>query len=458
MSEAAAYWCVIALFAMIAVSFGAMYYSENDEFQRLREDLRTGDLQMWMKPRAQQGFGNDHVVKLKDRVVFISGAEPPDFNVPEDAITVDKGVIGQIKREITSLGEQADAVQQDIDLYKKQYESSSNDRLETRNQIGTMLLKMEALRQQIESNRGAANVPIEAEYKKQLKLSQENRESADKARDKEVELQMQEHALIADAYDKILLLQEDNKMLHKAIAKKVEAVRYRQQTMEQEQYDGEVISVDPVMKFVAVDIGLKHNVHRGMRFDVIRNRFGKWDYMGVIELREVKETSSYAVILDTVDVKMICDQCGYIATDPEEKYCPYCASGDAGNRVVRLNRSRVTRKEAMKMLDTIHVGDKITNPFYSRRQAQRFVITGSPVRYSLDVLSKLIEDHGGSVQQTVGVDTDFLILGIIPDIDRKTMGDGEIKRVQKHKHELETAIRYGVPIMREVDLATYLRN
>jgi BRCT domain type II-containing protein len=105
----------------------------------------------------------------------------------------------------------------------------------------------------------------------------------------------------------------------------------------------------------------------------------------------------------------------------------------------------------MDPLDPILPGDYISNPFYSRDKSYTFTLAGEMELFSREELTNLIQEYGGSVAPEVGIKTDFLVLGEVPDRSQATSEEQkrrleEIERVQK------LAKQYGVPVMREVEL------
>jgi hypothetical protein len=178
--------------------------------------------------------------------------------------------------------------------------------------------------------------------------------------------------------------------------------------------------------------------------------------MGTVEITKVMPATSTVTILSKVKNYTICPLCGYTGTS-NMRNCPYCRKSGGeddimATKVVPLMSGDVEEGSTMDPLDPIIEGDFITNPLYSRDRVLNFAIAGKPVKkYSTSELKTLIRKYGGKVSDTVGVETDYLILCQIPPQEEAT--------TKELKAEYDAAInaknaanQYGIPIMREVDL------
>jgi NAD-dependent DNA ligase len=179
--------------------------------------------------------------------------------------------------------------------------------------------------------------------------------------------------------------------------------------------------------------------------------------MGSIEITKTHPTIAEAVILDAVQREKICPLTGYVAKNPEEEFSPYASQGVNKDKVVRLIDAGIEEKPGMEPLDPIVEGDFVTNPFYSRERDLRFVIAGEPVSYSAREIRQKIEKYGGIVQDEVGVDTDYLVLGLVPEESAVVHNEEALARYKRAVKARDTAQQYGIPIMREVELFDFLR-
>lgn len=243
--------------------------------------------------------------------------------------------------------------------------------------------------------------------------------------------------------------------LHQALTAKVQVTGGRD-LISREQYDGEIINVDTITRTVVVNLGRIHRVRRGMRFDVIRWENNAWQFIASVELMRVDHTTSTAAVMDRVPVRVFDPTTGYEAAVPEELYSPFAATGDEGNRVVRLLREEAEYVSTMSQLRPILRGDKISNPFYSKDKQLRFVVTGDPVRYSKERIHRILRENGAHIQNTPDATTDFMIVGMVPE-RTQARTDEDLKRIEAYERELAIAETYGIPRLREVNLFDFLR-
>lgn len=445
MNNVVGYWIGVAIFAIAASFFGVTYYTNQDKYDLAKQELRDSPYQKYAND-----FNNKNVENLMIEVNKLSEAIPNDDG---------SGMMGieALRQRIRELRDQTAATQADIETREGIRASTAAERKALNTDIAEKDAEGREVIEDFNAKRGQLDKPVMEELQKYLGEHSETMGRYKEAIKEKLSAEINEPFVIQDGFATIKTLLEENERLRDAIRVKVEAVRY-QKSQKTEEYDGRIILADAPGRFVTVNLGRRDNVHRGMRFDVIRRRKNEWAYMGIIELTRVDASKSNAVILDGTQDRKICEQCGYVATDPEMQYCPYCSSGEDGDRIVRLIRTDLAEKEPMAELDPILEGDFITNPLYSPRKNLRFVITGEPVFYEPEVLAYQITENGGTVQETISENTDFLVLGRVPEINEETMGEEEIERIQSYQKALEIADQYGIPIMREIDLINFFRK
>lgn len=162
--------------------------------------------------------------------------------------------------------------------------------------------------------------------------------------------------------------------------------------------DGEIVYADQRLGLGWVNIGRKARVRRGTIFDVFQYvKGGVKKPKGKIEIKTLDDDTSQVAIVEQKD-----------PSDPIVK------------------------------------GDFIASPFYDGKRNMNFVFVGerlsSRSRYSMDELTRRIEETGGTIQKTVNIDTDFIIA---------------IENAEQSE-EFQKAIQFGVVIMREPELLEYL--
>lgn len=430
----AGFWIAIAFLAVLAGIFATLFFQRETLIQQLTVAIKSNTTEKlindWKNPnvRAQAQKELDLNLTIKKRDESITALEDEGRRT-KDSLQAEQGrsevmnaKIGELKNEIKTKQNRITELQQEMDKIRE----TRREDLEAR------IAQLETL---YSTEQGRTEV-----------LSREK-----------TRLGGLQEALRKAFHSRIMTLQRENHDLRDKIAK-VEKLSGSRITAVQEDHDGAVIQVDIDSKFVVVDLGRIHKVKPGMRFDVIRWRLNKWDFMGAIELTKVDATTSQAVILDKIVQQKVDPVTGYVATDPEEKYSPFAAGGAQHDKAIELVKGDLEEKPSMKRMDPIVNGDLITNPFYSRKRVLRFMVTGEPVHYKVEEIKQQVRRYGGILQDSVDVDTDYLVLGRIPDETEISMDENaKIRRLDMVKAR-DTAKRYGIPVMREVELFQFLRE
>jgi hypothetical protein len=151
-----------------------------------------------------------------------------------------------------------------------------------------------------------------------------------------------------------------------------------------------------------------------MRFAVFRiGGGGRRSHKGFIDVRVLeRETSTCTILVRDTNLGR-CPSCGYIATLPEETFCPYCTGGSQGLHVQRLSASPMMTQIKMNPNDPIVVGDLLRNPLFNPEKRLRFAVKGEALssRYKEDDVLEAIRWHGGKIDSEIGAGTDVLLRG-----------------------------------------------
>ncbi len=427
-------WIAVAFLFIASGVFGGLWYQRETELQNLKRLLSEGSIDVlqgeWKNQNVREQTTDilerdKEIEKVKAKVLQIDG----DLQDTKASLVEERSRSTRLQRDWNASKAESQTRQQQIKVLEDTITKVRNERNEA------LEKQISELKEEI-----SRNVQRIETLTRDLRVSEER-----------------EQILRANSQKRVMELQRVNSGLQ-AVLDKWQAEQGRQEAMETEQYDGKVIQVDIDNKFVVVNLGKVHRVHQGMKFDVIRWRLNKWDYMGAIELTEVDSTTSAGVILDSIQQKKVCPLTGYVARDPEEKYSPYAATGSGQDRVVELIQTDHEERASMRLLDPIVVADFITNPFYSKDRVMKFVVAGDPIRYSANEIMQMITKYGGKVQERVDVDTDYLVLGRVPDESAVAESEEAMRRRDDTLKARDTAKQYGIPIMREVELFNILRH
>lgn len=426
----------IALLGFLAVAFGGMFYKNQEEFEKLRIAIRTESVDEIIA-RGNQGLAQLKLRRgeLKEKITALKEETIPDLEKRTNAVAEDTKQEEQRQADaLAVLERRAEAIQEKFKV-------------------------LAALRSEIEENRGRRDIPNLEQRDTFKKKYEEAMDQINPLLAAKQELWQLVPQLIEDAMGGISALRDENQSLRHAVARKEQAIREVESAILREQYDGTILAVDQDCRFLVVDLGRKDHVHKGMRFEVVRWRFSKWNRMGIIELTEINTTTSKAILLDAIQAsERRCDLCGYIAKSQDERYCPFCGGGDEGKKVVPLSGRARDEVVVPKKLDPILPGDKISNPIYSKHKVLRFALSGETLYYSTDELRQAILDYGGIPQDEIDVNTDYLVLGRTLDPAMKQEGEEAKARYEKFEAVMKTAKRYGIPVMRERDLFVFIKQ
>jgi hypothetical protein len=179
--------------------------------------------------------------------------------------------------------------------------------------------------------------------------------------------------------------------------------------------DGEVILVDPQAKIVHINIGSDDGVYRGLTFAVYNKNLPipvSGEGKAEIEIFDVGKTISAARITTPVSAR-----------------------------------------------NPIIVGDIIANLIWSKNRTNNFVVKGDFEYGDEEKIKKLIENWGSRVENTITINTDFVVLGQMPNILPKpsleqqdlyptalAKYEDSKKRNEEYKQILEQAKTLSIPI------------
>jgi hypothetical protein len=178
----------------------------------------------------------------------------------------------------------------------------------------------------------------------------------------------------------------------------VELTEKRKRSLADTDADGEIVHADQRLGLAWINLGQNHRLRRGTTFDVFQYvKGGVKKSKGKVEVKSLEDDMAQVAITQQTD-----------ASDPIVK------------------------------------GDHIASPFYDGKKAMVFVFVGEKLgqqsRYNMEELVRRIEEHGGRVDKTVTIDTDFIVA---------------IESAEQSE-EFQKAVQFGVVIMREAELLEYL--
>lgn len=171
--------------------------------------------------------------------------------------------------------------------------------------------------------------------------------------------------------------------------------------------DGKVIKVSDDGQVVFLDIGSKDGLVEGTRFDIYAETAGGNEvHKGWAKVTHVREQFSEAVVSNLVDP-----------------------------------------------LKPVVFNDLVRNPMFQRGETYRFVLLGRFTgRYNKSEIRYVLEQDGHKVEDAVGTETDFLVLGE-PPLPEEGGSPIDLMATPEYRN----ALILGVHVLREDDLYRFLR-
>ncbi|MCB9833342.1 MAG: hypothetical protein H6807_12810 [Planctomycetes bacterium] len=170
--------------------------------------------------------------------------------------------------------------------------------------------------------------------------------------------------------------------------------------------DGNVTGVSLGAATCYIDLGSKHGLRRGTRFNTYSLAKGR-----------VKEYHGYIVVTD-----------------------------------VELGRALCSLEDGAKP----ERGDFITSPIFERDGAMTFYFLGNlPGRFTNQQAKAILEQYGMKVVDDFSIFVDFVVLGANPDPE--AIGDDANPNWFKETEAYNDAIRWGTEMLRAQDLESYLK-
>ncbi len=207
---------------------------------------------------------------------------------------------------------------------------------------------------------------------------------------------------------------------------------------------GRIMTSDPERNMAVINLGTRHGVKAGMRFEVFQIRRGnRRVHKGHVEVKTAEaEVSVCAILVKEVRLPR-CPVCSYTAAQPEERFCPRCTSPGTTQGAQTLSDSPKIVVRGKSGTDPIVKGDLLFNPFLSPKQKRSYAISGQALikrkDYSRAAIKEAVEFHGNTVADQVSAKTDVLI-ALRGDVD-----------VVKKAKELGIVIVYGFELFRYLE-------
>lgn len=209
-----------------------------------------------------------------------------------------------------------------------------------------------------------------------------------------------------DAEDALAALETEVAKQLASADQRVKAAMARRPDPEPESPDGEILQVSDTGSVAWINVGGRHGLRAGTRFEVLRvGSSGQLTQRGVVEVREVESDMAKVGLLGKANA-----------------------------------------------FDPILAGDLVSNPHFRKNESLHFYLLGQfPMGLSKEFVTSRLSDLGGHVDTAIGASTDVLVLG------EKDLSEGEFATELTDTDEYHMADKWGVRIVRLDDLAGFLR-
>jgi hypothetical protein len=186
----------------------------------------------------------------------------------------------------------------------------------------------------------------------------------------------------------------------------IQSLRRQRAPIEPEKPDGEVLAVSDGGAVAWIDLGGKHGLKAGTRFELMRRgRSGELISRGKVEVRQVESDKAMVGLLEEPNI-----------------------------------------------YDPMLPGDLIRNPHFSKGESLHFYLLGAfPLGLSKEFVTGRLTALGGQVDSRLGTITDVLVVG------EKNLANDEDEPDLTDTEEYRYARSIGMRIIRLDELAAYLR-
>jgi len=395
-------WMFIVLLVLFVIAsvLGYTQFEQNTELQNKIdslnaqiEDLQTRQLQPAVEERSQAfltiGFGakeygeKSNLESAKQRMEELRGK----FSTVTEADQNLESVLTGVEKEYDDLQRELENLKSN---YAQAQQSVAAAEQETQAIEDAKDAELQNLRDQLQS-----------EADRNARAQKQSQGTIDQQRDRITTLETE----IADRTEE--WRRERNELLNKALAMEAiarENIERNRLLREKRGADGRVVSADPDLRLVYLDIGAKHGLKRGTPFTVWTYGKGKVkESKGRVEVREVYDDYAEAGVTFTVD--------------------PF---------------------------RPIVEGDYVSNIYFDRDKAPVFVFLGElRGRYNNAQATNILRSKGARVEQSVTSDTDFLVVGEVPA--------GQDDVVLEETETFKLAELFGVEMIGAEELLQYIR-
>ncbi len=224
--------------------------------------------------------------------------------------------------------------------------------------------------------------------------------------DELVSAQQSADAAARDAQQALAEFEVNARREKSSLEAQIKALAVRREGVEPEALDGSILSVGATGAVAYVDLGARHGLRRGTRFEVLRQgKSGDLTPMGTVEVRDVEDDMSLVGLVGEPDA-----------------------------------------------FDPILAGDRLRNPHFEPNKVLHFYLLGDfPLTLAKEQATARLRELGAEVDETLQTTTDVVVLG------EKSLAEGEFAQELTDTDDYKLADKLGMRIIRVAELADFLR-
>lgn len=399
-------WVIVIVVAWLA-SLGLWYSSASgleqafEETRNVRAELAETEQRLDEQLAALESISL--VVGYRDAAVVTSRSDPAAIQADVEAVRQQLGsVLGGADAKPT--------VQQALSALRSALQSAQSAAAQANTDLQAEVAKRRAAEEAVSSSVTDLRRQLD-QVNQQLadeRQRADNQSGQDSRRfDELVAAQQASDAAAREAQQALAEFEVNARREKSALEAQVKALAVRREGVEPEATDGSILSVGSTGAVAYIDLGARHGLRRGTRFEVLRpGKSGELHPMGTVEVREVEDDMALVGLLGEPDA-----------------------------------------------FDPILAGDRLRNPHFEPNEVLHFFLLGDfPLTLSKEQATARLTELGAAVDETLSTATDVVVLG------EKSLAEGEFAQELTETDEYKLAEKLGMRVIRVAELASFLKN
>lgn len=399
-------WVIVIVVAWLAAL--GLWYQEAAGATAAREARDTAraeaaEMEAKLDEQLAQLEALSLVVGYRDASVVTSRSDPA-------AIQADVEAVRQQVGSVLGGSESKPTVQQALGALRSALQSAQSAQVQANSDLQAEVAKRRAAEEAVSS--AVADLRNQLDQLNQQLADErqraDNQSSQDNRRfDELVAAQQASDAAAREAQQALAEFEVNARRDRSSLEAQIKALAVRREGVEPEAVDGSILSVGSTGAVAYVDLGARHGLRRGTRFEVLREgKSGELHPMGTVEVREVEDDMALVGLLGEPDA-----------------------------------------------FDPILAGDKLRNPHFEPNKVLHFFLLGDfPLTLSKEQATARLLELGAAVDEAISTGTDVVVLG------EKSLAEGEFAKELTETDEYKLAEKLGMRVIRVAELASFLRS